>query len=111
MIPEPLALFSIGAVFGLVLCGWPWHPRFSRYSRSNRYRAGAESNGNCVPLPPAPPNAPVKPPAYPIQAPAYHGGPMVSVSESPRVKPQPHGGRLVSSSEPPPSVPRRWWML
>jgi hypothetical protein len=42
---------------------------------------------------------------------ACHGEPMVSVSESPRVKPQPHGGRLVSSSEPPPSVPRRWWTL
>jgi hypothetical protein len=55
MIPEPLAWFSIGALFGLVLCGWPWHHRFSRYSRSSRYRAGEESNGNCVPLPPEPP--------------------------------------------------------
>ena len=27
-----LSWFAIGAVFGLVLCGWPWHPRFSRYS-------------------------------------------------------------------------------
>lgn len=23
----------MGATFGMVLCGWPWHPRFSRYSR------------------------------------------------------------------------------
>jgi hypothetical protein len=27
-----LSWFAMGAVFGLVLCGWPWHPRFSRYS-------------------------------------------------------------------------------
>jgi hypothetical protein len=47
--------FSIGALFGLILCGWPWHHRFSRYSRYSRYRAGADSNGNRVPPPPAPP--------------------------------------------------------
>jgi hypothetical protein len=27
-----LSWFALGSVFGLVLCGWPWHPRFSRYS-------------------------------------------------------------------------------
>jgi hypothetical protein len=27
-----LSWFAMGSVFGLVLCGWPWHPRFSRYS-------------------------------------------------------------------------------
>ncbi len=31
--PDQLAWFAIGALFGLLLCGWPWHPRFSRYSR------------------------------------------------------------------------------
>ena len=51
MIPDPLAWFSIGALFGLVICGWPWHHRFSRYSRSSRYRAGEDGNGNCVPPP------------------------------------------------------------
>lgn len=33
MIPDHLAWFAMGALFGLALCGWPWHPRFSRYSR------------------------------------------------------------------------------
>jgi hypothetical protein len=51
----PVGWLAIGALIGMMLCGWPWHPRFSRYSRSNRYRAGADSNGNCEPLPPAPP--------------------------------------------------------
>jgi hypothetical protein len=50
-----IAAFAGGALFSLMLCGWPWHHRFSRYSRSSRYRAGEDSNGNCVPLPPAPP--------------------------------------------------------
>ena len=32
--PDPrLAWFAIGALFGAVLIGCPWHPRFSRYSR------------------------------------------------------------------------------
>jgi hypothetical protein len=55
MIPAPVSWFAVGAVFGAVLCGWPWHPRFSRYSRSSRYRAGEDSNGNCVPMPPGTP--------------------------------------------------------
>ena len=33
MIDPRLAWFSMGAVFSAVLFGWPWHPRFSRYSR------------------------------------------------------------------------------
>lgn len=40
MITDCLAWFAIGTVFGLALCGWPWHHRFSRYNRSSRYRAG-----------------------------------------------------------------------
>jgi hypothetical protein len=36
MIPAPVYWFAIGAVFGLVLCGWPWHPRFSRYQPRRR---------------------------------------------------------------------------
>lgn len=38
MIPGPVGWFAMGATFGLVLCGWPWHPRFSRYSRSIRHQ-------------------------------------------------------------------------
>ena len=37
MIDPRLASFAIGATFGLVLCGWPWHPRFSRYSFRRAY--------------------------------------------------------------------------
>ena len=33
MIEPRLASFAMGATFGMLLCGWPWHPRFSRYSR------------------------------------------------------------------------------
>ena len=33
MIDPRLAWFAMGATFGMVLCGWPWHPRFSRYTR------------------------------------------------------------------------------
>ena len=36
MIPSPVSWFAMGAVFGLVLCGWPWHPRFSRYQPRRR---------------------------------------------------------------------------
>jgi hypothetical protein len=34
--PDQLAWFAIGALFGLLLCGWPWHPRFSRYGRRTK---------------------------------------------------------------------------
>ena len=34
--PNQLAWFAIGALFGLLLCGWPWHPRFSRYGRRTK---------------------------------------------------------------------------
>ena len=33
MTDSRLAWFAMGASFGAVLLGWPWHPRFSRYSR------------------------------------------------------------------------------
>ena len=33
MIDPRLGWFAIGALFGAVLFGWPWHSRFSRYSR------------------------------------------------------------------------------
>jgi hypothetical protein len=49
MISDPVGWFAMGAVFGLVLCGWPWHPR------PGRYRAGEDSNGNCVPMSPSAP--------------------------------------------------------
>jgi len=53
-------------ILGFILCGagalavtrlsyWAdWRAR-DKWGRSSRYRAGAYSNGNCVPLPPAPP--------------------------------------------------------
>ena len=33
MVEPRFGWFAIGALFGAVLFGWPWHPRFSRYSR------------------------------------------------------------------------------
>ena len=33
MIDPRLGWFAIGTLFGAVLMGWPWHSRFSRYSR------------------------------------------------------------------------------
>jgi hypothetical protein len=33
MIPDRITWLAMGAVFGLVICGWPWHPRFSRSMR------------------------------------------------------------------------------
>ena len=41
MIDPRLAWFAAGATFGLVLCGWPWHPRFSRFSRRRPYSSAA----------------------------------------------------------------------
>ena len=34
MTPAPASWFAMGAVFGLALCGWPWHPRWRRRRRS-----------------------------------------------------------------------------
>lgn len=42
--PSQFTWFCMGAVFGVVLCGWPWHPRFSR---------------RVVPEPPEPPKQPL----------------------------------------------------
>ena len=106
MIPAPVSWFAMGAVFGSVLCGWPWHPRFSRYSRSSRYRADEDSNGNCVPMPPAPPPPPgwVRTP-YGYWPPDHPSLPMLT-------KPQPNGGRMVGPllpvlPAPPRPRPRR----
>jgi hypothetical protein len=33
---HPVSWFALGTWFGLVLCGWPWHPRFSRYQPRRR---------------------------------------------------------------------------
>jgi hypothetical protein len=56
MTPELLALIgSIAGGTGALLSYWAgWRAR-DKWGRSSRYRAGADSNGNCVPLPPAPP--------------------------------------------------------
>ena len=53
MIDPRLAWFSMGAVFSAVLFGWPWHPRFSRYSR----------RGSNPPSPDRKPTPPVGPPS------------------------------------------------
>ena len=56
MTPELLALLgsSVGGT-GALLSYWAgWRAR-DKWGRSSRYRAGADSSGNCVPLPPAPP--------------------------------------------------------
>jgi hypothetical protein len=37
MIDPRLAWFALGALFSAVLFGWPWHPRFSRFSRRGVY--------------------------------------------------------------------------
>jgi hypothetical protein len=52
MIDPRLAWFSMGAVFSAVLFGWPWHPRFSRYSRRG---SNPPSPDRKPPPPPAPP--------------------------------------------------------
>ena len=56
MTPELLALLgSIVGGTGALLSYWAgWRAR-DKWDRSSRYRAGAHSSGNCVPLPPAPP--------------------------------------------------------
>ena len=55
--PDPrLAWFAIGALFGAVLIGCPWHSRFSRYSR----RGNPPPPGR-KPAPPAgPPEQPIR---------------------------------------------------
>ena len=35
MIDPRLAWFAIGATCSAVVFGWPWHPRFSRFSHKN----------------------------------------------------------------------------
>ena len=54
MTPAPVSWFAMGAVFGLVLCGWPWHPRFSRYQPRRRRS-----------VPPSPPRDPQPRPSGP----------------------------------------------
>jgi hypothetical protein len=104
---DRLAWFAMGAVFSLVLCGWPWHPRFRPYSRRG-------SN-------PPPPGRKPAPPAGPpcnggeitlaqweamrthftegrVQRGNGNGGPS---TEKPQIvaKPKPHGGRLLKPWE------------
>lgn len=52
MTPELLAL--LGSIVGGTGALLGWRAR-GACERSSRYRAGADSSGNCVPLPPAPP--------------------------------------------------------
>ena len=54
MIPDRLAWFAMGALFSLVLCGWPWHPRFSRYKPRHRQSLPPQGDwmDEAFPLPP-----------------------------------------------------------
>ncbi len=52
-----IAAFVGGTLFGLTLCGWPWHPRFSRYKRricppKGSYGLPAGWMDEAFPLPP-----------------------------------------------------------
>lgn len=58
MIDPRLGWFAIGALFGAVLMGWPWHSRFSRYSR----------RGSNPPPPGRKPAPPAGPPEQPLTA-------------------------------------------
>jgi hypothetical protein len=50
-----ILLAAIAGGSGAMLSYWAgWRAR-DEWGRSSRYRAGEYSNGNCVPLPPAPP--------------------------------------------------------
>jgi hypothetical protein len=64
MIDPRLAWFSMGAVFSAVLFGWPWHPRFSRYSR----------RGSNPPPPGRKLAPPVGPPEQPLAARSLRSG-------------------------------------
>lgn len=52
---DRLAWFSIGALCAFVICGWPWHPRFSRYERLRRGSNPPPPGGKPTP-PPGPPS-------------------------------------------------------
>jgi hypothetical protein len=54
MIDPRIAWFAIGATSGLVLAGWPWHPRFSRFNRMGPPR-GSYGSRHPQGLPPPPP--------------------------------------------------------
>jgi hypothetical protein len=56
MIDPRLAWFAIGALFGAALFGWPWHPRFNRYSRRG---SNPPSPGRKPAPPPGPPEQPL----------------------------------------------------
>ena len=75
MIDPRLGWFAIGALLGAVLMGWPWHSRFSRYSRRGTN--------------PPPPGRKPPPPAGPPMKPQPTGPRMVGDSiKPPPIKPQ-----------------------
>jgi hypothetical protein len=57
---DRLAWFSIGALCAFVICGWPWHPRFSRYERLRRGSNPPPPGGK--PTPPRGPHGLLIPP-------------------------------------------------
>jgi hypothetical protein len=113
MIPDRLAWFAMGALFSLVLCGWPWHPRFSRYEPRRRHSLSPQGDwmDEAFPLPPPDVMEAInrqldraiaaemarRLPAFTegqVQRGQGDGGP--STEKLPIVaKPQPHGGRMV----------------
>jgi hypothetical protein len=113
---DRLAWFSIGALCAFVICGWPWHPRFSRYERLRR--------GSNPPPPGRKPAPPPGPPSVDFRALCAElvraweegfdvAGPMQRArailarqKERPTpAKPQPTGGRLIRVDRCPPRPP------
>jgi len=102
MTPELLAILGFilsgtGALAVTRLSYWAgWRAR-DKWGRSSRYQAGEYSNGNCVPMPPAPPVISVTWLEGPVQRGNGNGG---RTTPKPDIipKPQPTGGRLIESS-------------
>jgi hypothetical protein len=95
MIPDRLAWFSIGAMCAFMICGWPWHPRFSRYERRRR-GSNPPAPGRKLPPPPGPTFTEGR-----VQGGNRNGGPS---GKKPLIKPQPQGGRMVGDDLCPPPI-------
>ena len=98
--PDQLACFAIGALFGLLLCGWPWHPRFSRYSR----RMGPPQGSHGL-LDPPPDVAAAINRQLDQDIAAELDRRRRRRGSNPPTKPQPHGGRIVGDDLCPPPPP------
>lgn len=120
MIDPRLAWFAIGATCSAVVFGWPWHPRFSRFSRR---RGGNEitlqeweamrtpppirldegrvqrGNGRGGPTTPKPDIIPRGTRLISFPDPGPDRQPTNPFTGDP-VKPQPHGGRVIRGDTP-----------